>query len=374
MKRIKVLVVSDSFKGSLTSSRIARLAGDVFEPLAGFKLSTSLFADGGEGSLDCVKSLISAGNIEISVTGIVGEKVTASYLVDGTTAYLESAKACGFLSGASSGRNPALFASDGLGDMIMDALGRGCITINIFLGGTATVDGGSGLMRALGVTFFDSRGEVITSGNPILSMHHADFSKLVSLDGVKFNIICDVNNPLFGNEGGIRIYGPQKGLKDSDFTSFEEGMKRWINILNSNVKSNIVDGNEPFTGAAGGLLLPFHTLTLCDCHLGFDWFRSFMGLDNMVMNADVVISGEGRIDRQSEMGKGVGRLALLCMQYSKPIYAVCGSAEGNIGLFEGIFPFVDSEISGDYAIKHAEELFTLKLKEIVSIVGRKYGD
>ncbi len=366
----KVLVISDSFKGSLSSRQVADIAFESFQPFEELDIDTSLFADGGEGSLDCVASIIDGQFINAKVTGIWGNQVEASYFIAGDVAYIESALVCEIASIDNYQKNPFLAASDGVGHIIVDAVKRGCKAINLFLGGTATIDGGAGMMRALGCRFYDDCGNEINSGNPLVGFSTISFDNFIFPEEVKLTVVSDVVNSALGYEGGVKVYGPQKGLKNSDIPLFENGIARWIESLNKQVlSSRSIAGYQQFTGAAGGLVIPLLKFENVEVSLGFDWFRRFLNIDLLIRNSDVVITGEGRIDVQTSMGKGVGLLAHLCRNYNKPVYAVCGSYSGDASLFDAVLPLVNEGVTLQYAIDNSKYLLKERFTAIAALIA-----
>ena len=363
-----VLVVCDSFKGSLSSAEMVQIANDVFHPFPEIELSTRLFADGGEGSLACVASVLKGEQRQVVVPGIFGQPRPAHYLIHRQQAYIEVAAVCGIHDVPIHQLNPYLASSDGVGWLIRDAIEQGCNTITMFLGGTATVDGGTGMMRALGVRFFDESGVSITEVNPLPVFSQVQWGDWDSLlEGVQFEVVCDVRNALLGTEGGVRVFGPQKGLLSVDVDSFERQMMAWIKVLDARFPNHHkMTGFEPFGGAAGGLGLPFLNDARASFHLGFDWFRNLLELDLLVQKADVVITGEGRIDHQTNMGKGVGQLALLCRTLQKPVYAICGSTDYTCDLFNQIFILGGGHLTREESMSQAHRLFAEQLVQLVN--------
>lgn len=366
-----ILVVCDSFKGSLSSVEMAQIARGVFHANPAIELTTRIFADGGEGSLACVASVVNGQFREVVVPGIFGHPQPSVYLIYQQRAYIEVASACGIHNLAKHQLDPYQAATDGVGWLIRDAMSQGCDTITLFLGGTATVDGGTGMMRALGAQFFDNSGAPITQANPLPIFSQVQWHNLSELlEGVHFEVVCDVRNALLGAEGGVRIFGPQKGLMSADVDLFEHQMMAWLQRLDARFtnQSNLT-GSESFGGAAGGLGLPFLNDVKASFHLGFDWFRDLLALDRAVKQADWVITGEGRIDHQTNMGKGVGQLALLCRALQKPVYAIAGSTDGQCDLFDQIFLLGDGQLAQEESMQQAASLFAEQLEKLIRHLG-----
>ncbi len=361
----QVLVVCDSFKGSLSSAQIATIAKETFQSFPSLNLTTSLFADGGEGSLTCAASVIKGEFKQVMVPNAFGVSLPVCYLISKQSAYIEVASVCGMVNLNGHELNPHHASTDGIGWLIRDAIDEGCRFITLFLGGTASVDGGTGMMRALGVQFFDCDNYLIVSANPLISfkyIHWCGYDEL--LKGVHFEIVCDVLNPVFGSTGGVRIFGPQKGIQPHEIEFFELKMSEWIQQLNHHFGNNhSCSGKNTYSGAAGGVGIPFFYHQAC-FHLGFDWFFDLLRLEKCIQKADVVVTGEGRIDGQTEMGKGVGRLAQACKMLEKPIFAICGSTDGSCDLFNRILVLGESRLSREESMDKAPELFAEQLVKI----------
>ncbi len=366
MKR--VLVVCDSFKGSLSSAEMVQIANDVFHPFPEIELSTRLFADGGEGSLSCVASVVEGEQRQVVVPGIFGQPRPVIYLIHQHHAFIEVASVCGIHDVAIHQLDPYQAASDGVGWLIRDAIEQGCNTITMLLGGTATVDGGTGMMRALGAQFFDDSYAPIIQANPLPIFAQVQWGNWEELlKGIHFEVVCDVRNALLGTEGGVRVFGPQKGLLSVDVDNYEQQMMAWMNVLDARFPNHHkMTGFEPFGGAAGGLGLPFLKNKQASFHLGFDWFGNLLELERLVQKADVVITGEGRIDHQTNMGKGVGQLALLCRALQKPVFAITGSTDGKCDLFDEIFILGDGCLTREVSISYAPILFAEQLEKLAS--------
>lgn len=356
---INVLVISDSFKGSLSSSEISALTLEKAKQIEGVSLKAVPFADGGEGSLESLQCVDEFHKIELNVPDAEGNEIKTYYLIQGTHAYIESALVVGLASRSGDSLNPYKTSSDGLGVLIKDAFLRGCRKITLFLGGTATVDAGTGMLRALGVNFLDTYGEAIPDGNPLLQYFGVSWYDFMNVfESVEFEVVADVENPLVGSNGGFRVYGPQKGLKNNTFEEIEYKATLLSTILNlKRPRKTPITAHEPASGAAGGMALSMLQYLPKGISSGYNWFSRRLKLEEMIAAADVVITGEGRIDSQTNMGKGVGMIARMCKKYKKPVYALCGELAIENNLFDGVFVLDNGKQSKQDAMSRAKELY-----------------
>ncbi|MCO5229992.1 MAG: glycerate kinase [Chitinophagales bacterium] len=367
----KVLLIIDSFKNSLSNRELNGLAKEVFQNYAEIEVKYLLFADGGEGSLASVAFVIPAQRMEVETIDLYGYPIFAPYLLYESSAYIEVATVIGAHLKIK-GKTVFDATSDGVAILIKDAVFRGAKNIYLYLGGTATVDAGTGWMRGLGVEFIDIDHQIIHSGNPLpnfKSINWENWDKIT--DEISFHIISDVHNPIFGENGGVRIYGPQKGLQPTQFENLEGKISLWLSQLNEHFKiSPLVTGEERFTGAAGGLGIPVFYFKNYSFQLGFEYFKSIMKIEQSIQDADLVITGEGRIDIQTSMGKGVGQVAQMCKRLNKPIYAICGANTYEGDLFDKIFVLGEGKVSKEFAIAHASELFKEQIEKIADMISK----
>lgn len=367
----KILLIIDSFKNSLSNRELNDIAKKVFQNYANIEVEYLLFADGGEGSLASVASVIPAQRIEVETIDLYGCPILAPYLLYENAAFIEVATVIGAHLKIK-GKTVFDAASDGISILVKDAIFRGVKDIFLFLGGTATVDAGTGWMRGLGVEFIDIDDQVICLENPLAnfkSIKWKNWDKIA--DEVNFHIISDVHNPIFGENGGVRIYGPQKGLLPTQFENLEESISLWLQQLNKHFKnSHVVVGEERYTGAAGGLGVPIFYFKNFSFQLGFEYFKSILKIEQHIQDADLVITGEGRIDIQTSMGKGVGQVAQMCKRWNKPIYAICGANTYEGDLFDKILVLGEGKVSKEFAIDHAPQLFIEQIEKIADMISK----
>ena len=353
---MKVVVAVDSFKGSMTSMEAARavrdgiLAADpktyiVIKPLA----------DGGEGTTDALIEGMHGEKVKITVTGPYGEKIDSyyGYLPEKKTAVIEMAAAAGIT--LSDKREPMQATTYGVGEMISDAIDRGCRNIIMGIGGSATTDGGIGMMKALGIQFLDENGNDVGEGAQALFRVRKIQTEGVHpfLSKVRFQIACDVTNPLCGSQGAVYVFGPQKGVTEEIKAMLDEAMNRYAAVVESTLGIRCRD--IPGAGAAGGL--GFACLAFLNAVLtpGIDLVLNAVDLESELLDADIVVTGEGRLDEQTAMGKAPVGVAKRAKKYGAKVIAFAGSVTEGAGACnkEGIdafFPIVRGVTTLDEAM------------------------
>lgn len=325
---MRYVVVLDSFKGSLTSLE----AGDAVEKAildsdCNSQVVVLPLADGGEGTVDALCYGLGGAFVEASVTGPLQEKVNAKYCIlpDAETAVIEMASAAGLTIVDPEKRNPLKTTTYGVGELIKDAVNRGCRRFIVGIGGSATNDGGVGMLSALGYRFMDENGDEITLGakglEKLKSISYAEV--IPELKSCSFRVACDVTNPLCGEFGCSRVFAPQKGATNEDITKMDLWLKNYADITKTLFPES--DSEYPGTGAAGGLGFAFLTYLNATLESGVNIILNEVGFEKHLKNADIVITGEGRLDSQSAMGKAPVGVAKIAKKYNKKVIAFAGS-------------------------------------------------
>ena len=324
---MKVVVAIDSFKGSLSSLQAGNA---VKEAVLGFNKDAQVvvkpMADGGEGTVDAFAGASGAQTVEITVTGPRYQPVKAKYciLADGCTAVMEMAAAAGITLISAAERNPLETTTYGVGEMIKDAIAKGCRRFIMGIGGSATNDGGIGMLTALGYEFLNQNGEpVATCGKglqEIVCIRKGNI--LPALKECTFRIACDVENPLCGEIGCSAIYGPQKGATPAMIGDMDGWLAHYAEIAKT--VSATADPLYPGAGAAGGLGFAFLAFTNAELKSGIQLVLEEIALEQDIRDADIVVTGEGRLDAQSVMGKAPVGVARLAKKYGKKVIAFSG--------------------------------------------------
>lgn len=339
---MKVLIAIDSFKGSMSSMEAGYAAkAGVLAAKPDAEVIVKPLADGGEGTVDALTDGLNGKRIYITVTGPMGTPVSCyyGYLPETKTAIIEMASVAGITLVPQNQKNPLKATTYGVGEMIVDAMERGCENFIIGIGGSATNDGGIGMLKALGCAFFDKDEKDIGNGGQALikiaSISTANKHPL--LKNCQFKIACDVKNPLLGENGATRIYGPQKGVTKETFPVLESGMMNYA-LKTAGIKcaeANLPEEHShalfdllissPGAGAAGGLGFAFLSYTNCVLRPGIDLILDAIDFEKDVKEADIVITGEGCLDHQTAMGKAPVGVAQTAKKYGTKVLAFAGS-------------------------------------------------
>ena len=341
---MKIVVAIDSFKGSLSSLQAGNAVREsVLRLDSSAEVLVKPLADGGEGTVDAFASFADAEIITLTVRGPLLNPVTAKYCIlkDSGTAVIEMAAASGITLIAGNERNPLKTTTFGVGEMIKDAICRGCKRFIVGIGGSATNDGGSGMLTALGYEFLDKNGNAI----PLGAMGLKDLKEIKTekvipqLKNCSFSIACDVTNPLCGSNGCSAVFGPQKGATEQMVKDMDGWLKEFAQIAKK--VSPTADEFAKGAGAAGGLGFAFLSFTNAVLKSGIEIVLDEIKLENEIKDADIVVTGEGRLDGQTVMGKAPIGVAKLAKKYGKKVIAFsgCVTAEAEVCNEHGIDAF-----------------------------------
>lgn len=374
---MKVLVAIDSLKGSLTSMEAgAAIAEGIHSADSDAQVQVSPLADGGEGTVEALTSGMGGVIQKVMVTGPLGELVNCSYgmIEKNKTAIIEMAGASGIILVPETKRNPLETTTYGVGEVIYDAMKKGCRRFIVGIGGSATNDGGVGMLQALGYGFLDAEGKQIPFGAAGLEMLVSITSDQVipELSECEFLVACDVTNPLCGTNGASAVFGPQKGATPEMVAMMDQWLANFAELAKTEKAD--VDVNAPGTGAAGGLGFAFQSFTNAVLKSGISIVLEETNLEEKIKNADFVVTGEGRLDFQTAMGKAPIGVAKLAKKYNKTVIAFAGSvtkdaAECNVNGIDAFFPILrgvstleeamDSEQAKNNMKDTAEQVFRL---------------
>lgn len=325
---MKVIVGMDSFKGSLSSVDANQaVENSVKQVFSDAVVKAFAMADGGEGTAETLVDGMNGNLVEVSVTGPLGPPVDASYglIKDENLAIIEVASACGLTLLSEAELNPLITTTYGVGELINHAYDNGVRKFIIGLGGSATNDGGVGMLQAMGYEFLGSDGKEIEFGGGFLSQIHSIKQTFESrkFKNCEFRVACDVSNILYGEQGASYVFGPQKGAGSEMLKVLDAGLVHYAELTQKEMNINIA--NIEGGGAAGGLGAAFHGYLNGQLESGVELIMDVLGVEEELKTADLVITGEGRIDAQTSMGKVPAGLASLAEKYTIPIIAVGGS-------------------------------------------------
>ena len=355
---MRFLIAPDKFKGSLTALAAANaMARGVLRSCRGAVPVPMPIADGGEGTAEAICAALGGEWIEVTARDPLGREVAARYAwLEGNIAVIDMSEASGLWRVSAVERAPLRATTFGTGQLMADALQRGAKQIFVGLGGSATNDGGIGMAEALGFVFFDNTGER-------LEAKPSNFSAIAKIQGPTQRMVaevialCDVQNPLTGERGASRVFGPQKGADAGTVETLDAGLAHLAEVISRDLGRDF--RNTPGAGAAGGL--GFGLLSFCNAQMrsGFETIAGILHLEEQIAASDIVLSGEGRLDPQTLEGKGPAGVAALARKHGKPVFAFAGAVadDPRCGeLFDGAFAITPAEMPLPEAMRNAASL------------------
>lgn len=356
---MKIVISIDSLKGSLTSIEAANaIKKGILSVDNKSDVVIMPLADGGEGTVEALVQGMNGEEKVISVTGPINEKVNATYgiLKETNTAIIEMAQASGLPLVPAELRNPLNSTTYGVGEIIKEAIEKGCRNFIVGIGGSATNDCGVGMLQALGFEFYDENDNLVGLGGKVLNQikRIKTDNKLKELDECNFKIACDVNNPLYGENGAAYIYGPQKGANEEIVKELDKGLKNFAEVVKKDLGKDIADIEG--AGAAGGLGFGFLGFLNSKLESGIKIILDEIKLEEVVKDADIVITGEGRLDNQTAMGKAPIGVAKLAKKHGAKVIAIAGcttpdAVKCNEEGIDAYFSIVNKAMTIDEAMK-----------------------
>ncbi|OOM80847.1 glycerate kinase [Clostridium sp. BL-8] len=372
---MKIVIAPDSFKGSLTALEVANAIEDGLRKYdRDFVIEKVPMADGGEGTVESLVSLTNGEIVNVTVKDPLMRNVKGFYglLGDKKTAVIEMAAASGLPLLNENEKNPLITSTFGTGQLIVDALDKGCKNFIIGIGGSATNDGGTGMLKALGVKFLNKDNKEIKDGaielNHLHTIDMSQFDKRIYECDIK--VACDVENPLCGENGASFVFGAQKGADEDMMRVLDDNLCHYGKVLEDNFNMEVI--NVPGAGAAGGMGAALVAVLKAKLERGIDIIIRESRLGEKLKDADLVFTGEGRIDFQTKFGKTPFGVASEANKNNIPVIAIAGSiGEGTDTLYEvgfdGIFSTMDKPMTLDDAIKNASELVKEAAYRIINL-------
>ena len=365
---MNVLIAIDSFKGSLSSLQAGNAVREAILRLDHrADITVKPLADGGEGTVEALAQGANGEMIELTVTSPLLTPVAARYCIlkDTNTAVIEMAAAAGITLVSAENRNPLETTTFGVGQLIKDAVERGCRNFIIGIGGSATNDGGTGMLAALGFDFLDQSGNPIPLGAKGLQLLHCikTDNVLPALKECRFQVACDVTNPLCGEMGCSAVFGPQKGATPEMIAAMDRWLEKYAEL--SKTVSGKADKYAAGAGAAGGLGFAFLSFTNAVLKSGIQIILEEINLEAAIKNADIVVTGEGRLDSQTVMGKAPIGVAKLAKKYGKKVIAFSGCVTEDAEIcnehgIDAFFPVLRGVTSLEEALDPANAYRNLK--------------
>lgn len=373
---MKVVIAIDSFKGSLTSIEAGIAAAEGFKRAdKRIECKVKPLADGGEGTVEALVAGMGGNLVSLQVTGPLGEKIESRYgiIEEKKLAVIEMSSAAGITLVPKEKLNPMKTTTYGVGEIIKDAIGKGSRSFIIGIGGSSTNDGGAGMLQALGFDLKDKEGKNISYGAEGLSRlaEISDKNVLKEIKECSFKVACDVNNPLCGEKGCSRVFAPQKGADSKMIEKMDAYLKKYAEIAKESFKE--ADPDYPGAGAAGGLGFAFKSFLGAELTPGIDLVIKETNLEEEIREADLVITGEGKLDAQTSMGKAPVGVAKIAKKYGKRVIAFAGAVtedarECNEKGIDAFFPIVRGITTLEEALE--KETARRNLEETAEQVAR----
>lgn len=354
----KVVLAFDSFKGSVSSKEITQtLQRAISSEWEDIDVVSFPIADGGEGTVEILADALGAESVCCTVHDPLMRSINARYakVYDQHLAIMEMASAAGLPLLSEKERNPMFTSTYGVGEMVLDAVQKGCTHILLGLGGSATNDAGTGMLAAMGVSFLDKEGRTVDPcGKTLKSIDKIDTTSMFpSLKNISFTIICDVDNPFCGKNGAAYVFAPQKGASSDEVRKLDEGLCHYRELILRQFGEDI--NLQVGSGAAGGMaggLLPFLNVKLMP---GSQTVLRLLGFENVIKEASLVVTGEGKVDRQTCMGKALQGILDLSKKHQIPVVAIGGAVEAvdelNKRGFTAVFSIQSGPVSRETSMK-----------------------
>ncbi len=373
---MRILISPNAMKGSMTASEFANAIAEGLS-LANpeFELVLRPLADGGDGTSEVLVNSLKGRFVPVEVTDPLGRKVNSRFgwLEKSECAIVEMAEASGLKMLALNELDPMVASSRGTGELINYAIELGAKKIILGIGGSATVDGGIGMLKALGYKLLDSSGEDVPEGGQgLIRVAHIDSEEVNSnLLNCEIVIASDVVNPIFGDDGGISVYGPQKGATPQMIEDLTIGFENYLTVLEktSGKALHAMIGG----GAAGGIAIPLIALLNARIVNGAETIMETLGIINELKTCDLVITGEGRVDLQTANGKGAAAVAKEAHKAGIPVLAIGGIVKPEVSsIFNGVFSITNGPCDLDYAMKNSHSLTKSLSMELGNLINAIY--
>ena len=374
---MKIVIAPDSYKESLSAAEVAQAIEKGFREIFPNAQYVSVpVADGGEGTVEAMIAATQGVAHSTRVTGPLGDKVEACWGMsgDGKTAFIEMAAASGLALVPPEKRNPLITTSRGTGELILQALEHGAKNIIIGIGGSATNDGGAGMVQALGAKLCDANGtEIRDGGGHLNTLQTIDISALdPRLKACSIRVACDVTNPLTGEKGASRIFGPQKGATEALIVELDNNLAHYAEIIKKSLHVDVKD--VPGSGAAGGMGAALMAFLGAELRSGIEIVTTALNLEEHIHNCSLVITGEGRIDSQSIHGKVPVGVANIAKKYHKPVIGIAGSLTADVGVvhqygIDAVFSVLNRVVTLEEAFRGAYDNIYRASRNVAAVLN-----
>ncbi len=384
--KLRILVSPDKYKNSLSALQVCNIIQKaIIEVDGSSEVITSPMADGGEGTVSTLVESQNGKYVNLKVMGPLGKPVRARFgIIRDCIAIIEMASASGLALVPNKKRNPMETTTYGTGELIKKALDMGCKKVIVGIGGSATNDGGLGMAQALGYKFFDKKDKLLgLGGKEMINLYRIDASDIhKSISSCQFDVACDVANPLTGKNGAAYVYAPQKGADSIMVRKLDKGLSNFAEVIKKEFGKDIkkIKGS----GAAGGLGAGLAVFLNANLKPGTDIIIEITQLEDKIKDVDLVITGEGTLDKQTFFGKSVYGVAKLAKKYNIPLITINGSVsikrkeikKKYQGLIDGNFSIINKPMRLNEAVKNTKELLANTTGELItfylSIIKNKY--
>ncbi len=364
---MRFLIAPNAFKGTFTAlEAVSMLEVILGQEYPGATYLSQAVADGGDGTCELLIASLGLEKVSCNSLNAVGRPIFGFYGWEASTktAYLDVSTCSGIAGLKLEERNPSLTSTYGTGILIQDAVKRGACELVLGLGGSATVDVGAGILQAMGFLFLDANGREIAAFSPDFLKRCKHIQRPLKLPAISFSLLCDVKNPFFGSNGAVRVFGPQKGIKEDELEATELITLDFVELLARKSKGLWMD-QEGF-GAAGGVALGLNQFFPSKLEFGAPYFFEKVGMSEKVAAADWIITGEGQYDRQSEAGKACYELLQLARKLDKKIALIASGKEGHNSGFDAILELPALDFAQPDFKKKAREQIQGLLREAIS--------
>ncbi len=373
---MKIVIAPDSYKESLSATEVAQAIEKGFREIFPEAQFVSVpVADGGEGTVEAMIAATQGRAVTSIVTGPLGEAVEAQWGIsgDGHTAFIEMAAASGLALVPPELRNPLITTSYGTGELILQALESGVKNIIIGIGGSATNDGGAGMVQALGAKLCDANGaDIGFGGGSLMSLNKIDISRLdARLQACSIRVACDVTNPLTGESGASFIFGPQKGATEAMIRELDHNLDHFAEVIKKSLRVDVKE--VPGSGAAGGMGAALMAFLGADLRSGIEIVTQALNLEEHIHDCTLVVTGEGRLDSQSIHGKVPVGVASVAKKYHKPVIGIAGSLARDVGIvhqygIDSVFSVLNRIGSLEEAFRDAADNIYLTSRNVAATI------
>lgn len=366
---MNILIAPDKFKGTLSAWEVCQAIGEgLLRYHRNFNITSIPLADGGEGTLEILDKHLQLQTVVKEVNDPLLRPIKAAYKISGDIAYIEMARASGLELLRAGERNCFYTSSLGTGELILDAYRRGARQFYLFVGGSATCDGGLGVLQALGIKARQQDRELQPIGASLGSITSLDTSALQIKDEISFTVVCDVKNPLYGPQGAAWVFGPQKGASAEEVQQLDAGLQHFAGVIERQQgrKVHLFEGS----GAAGGIAAGIAGFFPTAIRAGIDTILEMVKLADAVAAADLVITGEGKLDAQTLHGKVISGVHALCLGQGKKLAVICGTLELTEAQLEAltfwkVLSLTREDTDSATAIKNAYQLLSDRAYELI---------